>query len=101
MNQLRAPVSSGTTAKATTSDTVVTLIAASGDAHPAMYENLDVINEGAAPGFVSVDGGSNWMRLPANGTLEKRRIKIDRRIAVTIKRIAGGTNLSGVYGEIS
>ena len=89
---------SGETAYATVDDTAVpvTQILA------GSYGQISVINEGAAPGFYSLDGGvaGSWERLPASGSVTLTpagRIRLTGTNPVQIKRVTGGTNLSGVY----
>jgi len=84
--------SSGTTAIATSGDTAVDAIADG----LVMERQLVLINEGSVAGFWSIDGGTTWSRLPANCAM-----KLDRNGApftgVKVKRVAGGSDLSGVY----
>lgn len=87
-------ISSGTTAVATTDDTAVTALAA--DTSQAYLNEMVIINEGSAPGFFSIDGGTVWARLPAGPS----SVRIQQRQAyqgVKVKRVSGGTNLSGIY----
>jgi len=90
-------VTSGTTAKATTADTAVEVIATQGPARTFRHARL--INEGAVAGFWSADGGSTWSRLPAATVITDDDIYI-RDKAVQVKRVAGGSDLSGIWGEI-
>lgn len=78
---------------ATTDDTAVALLAASTE----MIRNIAIINEGAAAGFFSDDGGTTWSRLPT-GTIQLEFLAAPQNCpAITVKRIAGGSNLSDVY----
>jgi len=93
----RKAVTSGVTGIATTDDTAVELIAAQSNA--GEFHHARIINAGAAPGFVSLDEGTSWHYMPANYVLEFDDILI-RAVAVQVKRVASGTDLSDVYGSI-
>ena len=92
--------SSGETALATSDDTAVTAIQypTATQGWMRVMKNAVVTNEGSEAGFVSVDGGATWIRLPASYTLILRSIRISD--SVLIKRVAGGANLSGVFVSI-
>ena len=90
-------ITSGLTAIATTSNTAVEVIAAQANAGP--YRHCRIVNGGAIAGFYSIDGGTTWERLPASTALTDDGVYIMNK-AVQIKRIAGGTDLSGVFGSI-
>jgi photosystem II stability/assembly factor-like uncharacterized protein len=87
-------VSSGETAIATTSDTAVTALAA--DTSQAYLTEVFIINEGTTPGFFSIDGGTTWARLPAGPSSVRIALRQIYQ-GVKVKRVAGGSNLSGVY----
>ena len=87
-------LSSGETALATTSDTAVTAIAA--DTTQNYLNELVIINEGTTPGFFSIDGGTTWARIPA-GPSSVRIATRQIYSGVKIKRVAGGSNLSGIW----
>jgi hypothetical protein len=89
---------SGATAKATTADTAVELISATTTGRPFTW--LSIINEGSVAGFFSIDGGTTWARLPAGPSAVSIPVGV-KSLAVQIKRVAGGTNLSGVWGFLS
>jgi hypothetical protein len=93
-------LSSGTTAQATTSDTAVTVIAAS----DAKINRVTFINEGTVAGFGSIDGVSHGCASPLPPQPPRpSRSPIDFRESpkknpgIQIKRIASGSNMSGVY----
>jgi hypothetical protein len=93
-------LSSGTTAQATTSDTAVTVIAAS----DAKINRVTFINEGTVAGFGSPDAGVTWVRIPAAAAATSPiSVTVDFRespkknAGIQIKRIASGSNMSGVY----
>ena len=85
---------SGLTAKATTSNTAVTLIA--NEANNTVSEVV-VVNESAVAGFFSVDGGASWMRLKASAStiVDLRHQPI--AAVVLLKRVADGTDVTDVY----
>lgn len=89
-------ISSGVTAKATVSDAVVELLAAK---KGSTFRHLLVINEGAEPGFYRIGTGP-FNRLPAASFIlpEDGDIQITNQ-AVEIKRVAGGSDMSGVFGS--
>lgn len=87
--------SSGTTAKATTSDTQVEMIAApSGGTRIKEYI---IFNEGIAAGFYSLDGASTWHRLPAGNFVADEGVNNSN--AIYVKRTPGGSNLTGLYAS--
>ena len=88
-------LSSGETAKATTDDNPITLIDATDQ---ETIGHLTIINEGGVAGFFSVDGGETWLRLPANGARSLDGLQVFNQ-AIQAKRVAGGSNLSGVYAD--
>lgn len=90
-------ITTGTTAKATASDTAVELFSAANAAHIG-FHHLRILNTGSVAGFYTVDGGTNWGYLPANASVTDEYTHITG--AVQMKRIAGGSNLSGVYASL-
>lgn len=93
-------VSSGQTAKATSNNEAVALIAAL--ALPAAYrlQHLAITNEGAGAGFFSIDGGTTWARLPAGpaAAVVLDDLCLTRRAgAILVKRVEDGANVTGVY----
>ncbi len=91
---------SGTAAKATTNNDPVVLITIT-NAH--QRHRVHIVNEGTAKGFWSPDGGTTWSYLPAgDGTAAGAGVVVMSGIKITgnimIKRVADGTDLSGVYG---
>jgi hypothetical protein len=88
---------SGLTAVATVSDTAVTALTDAG----GQVTQVTIINEGAVAGFFQVngDGGEgDWCRLPAGPSAVTNSYRnVMTSVSVKIKRIAGGSNLSGVY----
>ena len=86
---------SGTAPLATDSDAALTVLAANAG---AVYHHVRMVNEGAAAGFYSIDGGTTWNRLPAQSVVEDNGVKLTNQ-AVQVKRVAGGSNLSGVYAS--
>lgn len=82
-------ISSGITAITTASDTAVDVLTLSGRNCRLLITN------GAVAGFFSVDNGTTWAPLPASTTLTLYGLQIETKVQV--KRIAGGSNLAGVY----
>ena len=87
---------SGLTAQVTTTDTAIELVAAVPDAE---VTGVCVMNEGPVAGFFSIDGGTEWARLPAGGSPTLDRCLLINT-AVLVKRVAGGANLSGLWGFV-
>ena len=85
---------SGLTAIATTTDAAVTVIANEGN---AIVHEATIVNESAVVGFFSVDGGANWMRLPASSTTIIDLRHQPMTAVVQIKRVANGTDVTGVF----
>lgn len=96
-------VSSGTTAVATSGTGVTTAISSTTLAGRRSFRNLRIVNEGAAPGFYAVDGGTTWLRLSAASAATAPFIDVKRDLQkitdVQVKR-DGGTDLSGIYCEV-
>ena len=91
-----AQKSSDVTPKATTSDAPVEVIAAD----PVnTYYHLRIFNSGTVAGFYSFDGGTTWHYLPAASSLAHDGVKIANK-AVQIKRVAGGSNVTGVFASL-
>ena len=93
---------SGTTAVTTSSDTAVSVTLTGVDSAPGIsggIKHVRIVNEGAAAGFFSTDGGTNWARLPAQFVAEHEFANPfpPANLNLKVKRIASGTNLSGVY----
>ena len=86
---------SGLTPVATTTDAVETAIAADGSND---FHQVVLANEGTVAGFYSIDGGTTWHRLPSEHVTKVSGVLVSN-VAIQIKRIAGGSNLSGVYVE--
>ncbi len=86
-------VSSGITAKITKTDEPIEVIAA----QPGGIVAVTIYNEGIASGFFSIDAGSTWHRLSGGNSISKDNI--NTKLAIQVKRIAGGTNLSGIYAS--
>ena len=84
----------GTTAEAvaTTSDTAVTVIS-SIDRDEA---DLHILNTSSVAGFFSIDGGTTWGYLPA-GPCDIKLSGVPSSASVKVKRIASGSNLTGIY----
>ena len=91
-------LNSGNTATVTSDDTAVTLLTLT-----AGCWNVTVINLGAVQGFVSVDGGTTWADLPAGPGTSRTIANVcaapGATTAVKVKRIPGGTNLAGIWGD--
>jgi hypothetical protein len=51
------------------------------------------------PGFFSFDGGTTWHYLPAACSLNYDQERIANQ-ALQIKRIAGGSNVAGVFASV-
>jgi hypothetical protein len=56
-------VSTGQTPQQTAGDAAITLLP--GGVSAVRYRHVTVINEGNQPGFISIDGGAVWHRLPS------------------------------------
>ena len=91
--QSAANVSSGTTAKVTTSEAAVELIAAT---EAAVFRHAAIHNTGAADGFFSLDGGTIWHYLPASTSLTLDGVAI-ANAAIQAKR--NTSDLSGLYAS--
>lgn len=92
-------LTSGTTAKSTASDAAITLVTVPSDQKPT---RLTITNEGDAPGFFAVDGGladASWERIEAR----LKMVDLQRSITgnVVFKRVAGGSNCTGLYAALS
>ncbi len=89
-------ISSGLTAIVTTGPAALPLFAmTAGDS----YNRLTVINEGAVAGFVSIDGGSTWARVPAGASAaspSKITIRERSNSAPLLKR-DGSSDMGGVF----
>lgn len=86
--------SSGETAKATTTNAAVELIAAD-TTHSCNDLFLD--NEGTVAGFFRI-GSGDWCRLPAGMVLILENLRLSQVPKVEIKRVENGTDLANVYG---
>jgi hypothetical protein len=88
---------SGLTAVATVSDTEVTALTVSG----GRINQVTIINEGSVAGFFQVNGDGDsgeWCRLPAGPSAVTNTYKETiSSLVVKVKRVASGSNLSGVY----
>lgn len=88
-------ICSGTTLLTTASDAAVAVP----NILPGNYQQISVINTGAAPGFFAADGGANdssWVYVPASGSVTITGNLLVTAGGIKIKRIAGGTNMTGV-----
>jgi hypothetical protein len=82
-------------------------LATSGDAAVDVFPagtkldgEVNLINEGAAPGFVTLDGGTSWCRVPAGPCSRTFSIRhLSGTANVKIKRVASGTDMSAVYAD--
>lgn len=95
MSSYRPLVASAVAGVDTTDDDPVVLIAGSAVTGGARG-NAIILNESAVPGFFSVDGGVVWARLAASYAVDLPGIGIESN-GIQIKRIPGGTNLTGVF----
>jgi len=89
--------SSGEIASATTSNDPVDVIVRPENGFFRNMKYIQVTNEGTVAGFVTFDGVT-WIRLPAQQTITMRGVRITS--TVQIKRVAGGSDLSGVFVSI-
>lgn len=89
-------VASGLTAKATTDNSAVDVIAVNSS---RKFHHLRIFNTGGVAGFYSIDGGTTWEYLPANTILTDDWVGINNK-AVQIKRVADGANVTGVYASV-
>ena len=86
-------LSSGLTAKATSDNNAVELIAATD-----VYVNqVRIVNTSAVAGFYSTDGGSTWFYLPASVILDDD-VSI-RNKAIQMKRVTDGSDVTGVWAS--
>ena len=82
---------------ATTTDAAVVAIAKA-DMGGLTARHISVINEGADPGFFSIDGGNTFRRIPGNTGRQMDGVSIQADIS--IKRPAGGSNMAAVYVDV-
>lgn len=91
-------IPSGSTGTVTVGNAAVIVIALTGIV--SGLKNIHVTNEGTAPGFLSVNGGVDWIRI-AGGTATQPFLLtlygIQFSGSVQIKRVAGGTDMSGIW----
>lgn len=85
-------LSTGTTEKHTTNDDAITLLEVG---VPDLFHQLFLINESAVPGFFSIDNGTTWCRFPDGA--KAVTVDVDVNGNVLFKRVAGGTNVTGLY----
>lgn len=87
--------SSGTTAVATQgTDAAVTLIAAT----PQTYQHFQVVNTSSTAGFFSIDGGTNYIYLPAGPSSVQVDTSFTNNFGIFLKRVpASGVDITGVY----
>ncbi len=101
-------INSGATAITTGgSDNPVTLFtvpanysAPSAAGFPQNAFTLTLLNEGSTAGFWSVDG-TNWQRLPAGPAQVTSAVPFGTSgaaTAVQVKRVPGGSDLTGIWG---
>jgi hypothetical protein len=97
-NEVSIMPSSGIIPVGTSGDAAVTAIAAD---PTAIWRNVIITNTGAAAGFFSLDGGLSWHYLPAQINNIPGGVFLNNQVIVNcpiqIKRVPGGTDLSGVY----
>jgi hypothetical protein len=91
----RATESSGETAISTSSDAEVTVLTLT----QGGYTEVVITNEGTVAGFVSIDNGSTWMRLPAGPSSRTFSVRGMLRMVVKVKRVASGSNLTGIWAD--
>lgn len=94
-------LSSGEAAITTATDAPVTAIA---NGAQDDFIQVTAVNEGTVRGWVSVDNGNTWLYMPAAADAThpaSRTIELSQPypVIVKFKRIAGGTNLSGLYAD--
>lgn len=87
-------VTSGTTASSTSSAAAVVVLTAT-QTSSVSATKFEVVNEGPA-GFFSIDGGNNWIRLPASSAVQDTAARGVN--GIQIKR-DGATDMSGVYAR--
>ena len=96
-------ISSGDTAKATTTANATVLLA---NPNSEPCTEINVVNEGAYSGFISPDGGKTWMYMPAGDpsatppkiAARTIRFSVPQVIDLRMKRV-GSNNLSGMYAD--
>ncbi len=89
-------LSSGITPITTSGPAVVPLFSTvAGDS----FSRLVVINEGTAPGFVSIDGGNTWARVPAGASAASPAIITirERSNSAPLLKRDGGSDMGGVF----
>ena len=90
--------SNGITPVGTHGDAPATALAAD---PTSVWHNLIITNTGASAGFFSIDGGATWHYLPAQVNSVPGGVFLNNQTivhqSIQIKRVAGGTDLSGVY----
>jgi len=85
-------IASGETAKATVDDTPVEILAAT----PGLsLSHIAIINDGVEAGFFRV-GSNPYLRLKAQSTTVLDNF-VWANMAVQVKRVAGGSNLSDIF----
>jgi hypothetical protein len=89
----QASYASPATAIATTDDTAVVVNLGA----VAQASNLRVVNEGSVVGWVSVDTGDTWHRLPTGVSLFQSLPPWSGTGNVMVKRVASGSNLAGIF----
>lgn len=94
-------VTSGETAIATSGNTAVDAIARS--SMKGGERNFRIINSGTVAGFFSTDEGTTWNYMPGTAAstnpIPIQVLNVSGLASIKIKRIAGGTDLAGVYAS--
>src|SRR6476620_8098944 len=94
----------GVTGVSTPFDSAATLLAMGAGTLSAQQANrLVITNTSANAGYFSLDGGSTWGYIPAAIGGKPVPIEVLEKFNrdVLMKRVAGGTNLSGVFASAS
>lgn len=87
-------ITTGDTAIEATTDAPVVAISMPSNGYFRNMKELYIVNDGAGDGFVSIDGVT-WIRIPAQSSRQFRGLRCTDDIR--IKRVAGGTDMTGVY----
>lgn len=86
-------ITSGVTPKATVDNNAIILIAG----QETLHQHVLVVNEGVEDGFLSVDGGISFARLPKQSSVAFDGVSVGSR-DIMVKRIFDGNNVTGLFG---
>ncbi len=90
-------LSSGVTGLDTSSDSAITLIANSSG---ILVRDVTVFNSGTVAGFISIDAGTTWIYMPAGPSSRTFNLRHNpNNCVVQAKRIASGSNMTGLFAD--